>query len=69
MMIKATGDIAKDVVSGLKTSGPLAVPLVIINCAFLGVFAYFLMKINERVEARDVTIAKLVQDCKVGPKT
>ena len=69
MMIKATGDIAKDVVTGLKSSGPLAVPLIVINCMFLGVFTFFLIKINERVDARDATIVRLIEDCKVGPKT
>ena len=68
-MIKATGQIATDVVAGLKNSGPLAVPLIVINCAFLGVFTYFLIKINDRVEAKDAMIAQLVKDCRVGPQT
>jgi hypothetical protein len=69
MMIKATGEMGKSVIEGLKQQ-PLALPLVVVNVLALALVGYVLWIIAERSEARDALITELAKGCVVtAPKT
>ena len=60
---------------GAMQSQPLAIALLIVNCAFLGFAGYVLGEVSENAKARNVTqmdlISKLVgdiRDCRQGSK-
>ena len=61
---------------GAMQSQPLAIALLIVNCAFLGFAGYVLGEVSENAKARNVTqmdlISKLVgdiRDCRQGSKS
>ena len=62
-MIEKTGKVATAVVSGLTSQGPLALPLVIINCVCLAIVGYVLYKVSDASLRRDVLIADLAKSC------
>jgi len=62
-MIQATGKIATTLIDGLKQQ-PLALPVVVVNALCLGLVAYTLYTIAQRVEERDRLLAEMVQKCK-----
>ena len=62
-MIQYTGKIAGEVARGLQAAGPLALPLVVINCVCLGIVGYTLYHISSASERRDTLIAELAKSC------
>jgi len=62
-MIQYTGKVVGEVTRGLSAAGPLALPLVIINCVCLGVVGFTLYHISSASERRDGLIAELAKSC------
>ena len=62
-MIQATGKVANTLVEALKNQ-PLALPVVLINIMCLGIVAFTLYSISNRVSERDKLLAEIIQKCK-----
>jgi hypothetical protein len=62
-MIEKTGKVASAVVTGLTAQGPLALPLVVINCVCLAIVAYVLYQVSDASQRRDALITELAKSC------
>ena len=62
-MIQYTGKVAGEVAKGLQAAGPLALPLVVINCVCLAIVAYVLYQVSDASQRRDTLITELAKSC------
>jgi len=62
-VIQYTGKVAGEAVKGLAAGGPLALPLVIINCVCLAIVGYVLFNVSAVGERRDALISELAKSC------
>ena len=63
MMIQATGKVAEKVAEGLKSAGPVALPLVVVNIVCLSIIGYVLYEVSDASKRRDVLINDLAKNC------